>query len=199
MGIDWGEATNAYAVIGYKGKVLEQGSVPETPDGSVNAPRRAAPLRPPRDGQLPPVAIETPRRLSCRHCATADVSVVPLNPKSVKAARGIKTVRNASKTDPKDASSSPTCFATTRTTTTRCTPQREAAAITLLFVPARGCPSALRQAARVRSRPGRVPPQRGRCVQRRGHGRQPRRVLGASTRSRQRRARDCVLTGSPRG
>lgn len=103
MGIDWGESTNAWAVIGYKGKVLADGFVTESPDGVSTLLAALRRFSHPTTGQLPPVAIESPRRLLVASLAAAGVEVVPLNPKSVKTARGIKTARNATKTDPKDA------------------------------------------------------------------------------------------------
>lgn len=153
MGIDWGESVNAWAVVGYKGKVLDQGFVGETPrgvDALLVALRRFAH---PATGDLPRVAIETPRRLLVSALTQAGVTVVPLNPKSVKTARGLKNGRNQSKTDPKDAilianvlRNNPTYYRALHGST------EEARSITLLYrAREQAVHAAVRQAAIVRS------------------------------------------------
>ena len=104
MGIDWGESKNAYAVVGYGGHLLAEGSVEETPEGLeelLSVLRRFA--HPQEPDRLAPVAIETPRRLLVSALQQAGVDVVPLNPKSVKKNREVRTARNGTKSDPTDA------------------------------------------------------------------------------------------------
>ncbi len=103
LGIDWGEASNAWALMGYQGRVLEQGFVQENPAGVATLMDVLRRYAHPETGALPPVSIETPRRLLVSALTEQGVTVVPLNPRIVKNARGIKHARNASKTDPKDA------------------------------------------------------------------------------------------------
>lgn len=103
MGIDWGESTNAWAIVGYKGRVLAHGVVTESPEGLETLLAALHNYAHPTTGLLAPVGIETPRRLLVSALADAGVAVIPLNPKSVKTARGVKNPRNAAKTDPKDA------------------------------------------------------------------------------------------------
>lgn len=153
LGIDWGETTNAYAVVGYKGKILEQGFVPETPAGLDTLLSALTRFAHPTTGEMPPVAIETPRRLLVSALARQGVDVVPLNPKSVKTARGLKNARNASKTDPKDAilianvlRNNPADYHSLHAST------EAARAITLLYrAREEAVQSTLRQANRVRS------------------------------------------------
>lgn len=104
MGIDWGEAMNAYALVGYGGQVLVEGSVAENPEGLdelLAVLRRFA--HPEQPDRLPPVAIETSRRLLVTALQQAGADVVPLNPKSVKLNREVRTARNGTKSDPTDA------------------------------------------------------------------------------------------------
>lgn len=103
LGVDWGEGNNAWALVGYRGRVLMSGFVDETPSGADHLLAVLRAHAHPTSDQLPPVAIESPRRLLVWALHNAGVIVVPLNPKTVKTARGLKNPRNGAKTDPKDA------------------------------------------------------------------------------------------------
>lgn len=103
MGIDWGEGVNAWAIVGHRGVVLEEGLITETPGGVNRLLEVLRAFSHPETGELSPVAIETPRRLLVAALLAEGVEIVPLNPKAVKEARGQTSPRNASKTDKKDA------------------------------------------------------------------------------------------------
>lgn len=102
LGIDWGEGENAYCLVGYRGQIVAQGMIREDKQGVDVLLALLKKYAHPETGELPPVAIESPRRLIVWALASAGVTVFPLNPKTVKNYRKTKA-RKASKSDPKDA------------------------------------------------------------------------------------------------
>lgn len=77
--------------------------VEESPKGVAELLTALRRFAHPVDGTLPPVAIETSRRLLVWALRTEGVTIYPLNPRSVKAARQRTRPRNQSKSDPADA------------------------------------------------------------------------------------------------
>jgi Transposase/Transposase IS116/IS110/IS902 family len=100
VGVDWGEATNAVAIVDEEGLVLTQGSVP----GTVEGLRKLTEMIAGQTADRAAVAIgtETDRGLLIRGLAAAGYKIYPINPLSADRYRDRHKVSGA-KSDPADA------------------------------------------------------------------------------------------------
>jgi transposase len=97
VGLDWGDAEHAVALLRPATGELDRFTVPHTPAGMAQLRARLAAA-----GVVRGVAIERPRHLVVDELLTAGYTVYPINPKVAKAWRKVRGVQ-PSKTDARDA------------------------------------------------------------------------------------------------
>ena len=100
VGIDWGETSNAVAIVNEEGEVLTQRGVPDTVEGLRTLTEMIAAHT--SDPTAVAIGIETERGLLVRGLVAAGFRLYPINPMSAERYRGRHSVSGA-KSDPADA------------------------------------------------------------------------------------------------